>query len=353
LTAPAPSEKLKGVKAQFLLAAFLLAAPSFAQELKFADLGDFHLESGETVRDCRIAYRTFGTLNAGRTNAVLFPTWFGGTTKDLVELVGPGKLVDSTNYFVITVDALGDGVSTSPSNSKLQPHMKFPKFSIGDMVNSERQLVEKELRIPHLRGVIGISMGGMQTFQWMVAHPDFMDRAIPIVGSPKLTSYDLLLWQAGIHAIQADINWKGGDYSAPPEAGLRTLADIDALAIQTPGYRVRHTPPEDTKKFLDANEQGAIHGFDANDWIRQAQAMMGHDVSRPWAGDMAKAAAAVKARVLIVVGLQDHMVNPQPALAFARLLQASTLELDSDCGHVVTSCEGRKIGVAVAKFLVE
>lgn len=68
---------------------------------------------------------------------------------------------------------------------------------------------------------------------------------------------------------------------------------------------------------------------------------------------MAKAAAAVKARVLIVVGLQDHMVNPLPALAFAHLLQASTLELDSDCGHVVTGCEGRKIGVAVAKFLGE
>jgi homoserine O-acetyltransferase len=231
--------------------------------------------------------------------------------------------------------------------------MKFPAFAIRDMVNSQHQLVEKVLHIPHLRGVIGISMGGMQTFQWMVAYPDFMDRAIPIVGSPKLTSYDLLLWQSGIHAIQADVNWKGGDYTAPPEAGLRTLADIDALAIQTPSYRVRQTSPQDFKKFLETSEHDTIHGFDANNWIRQAQAMMAHDVSRPFGGDMRQAAAAVKARVLVIVGLQDHMVNPQPALAFARLLQAHTLELDSDCGHLAPDCQAAKVDAAVERYLAQ
>ncbi len=330
-----------------------LAGCSFSQELKFADLGDFRLESGELIHDCRIGYRTFGKLNAGKSNAVLFPTWFSGTTENLVGLIGPGKLVNPDKYFVILADALGDGVSSSPSNSQQQPRMKFPAFTIRDMVNSQHQLVENVLRIPHLRGVIGISMGGMQTFQWMAAYPDFMDRAIPIVGSPKLTSYDLLLWQSGIHAIRADANWKGGDYSAPPEAGLRTLADIDALAIQTPSYRVRQTRPEDFKKFLDAAEHDTIHGFDANNWIRQAQAMMGHDVSRAFGGDMAKAAAAVKARVLVIVGLQDHMVNPQPALGFARLLQAHTLELDSDCGHLAPDCQAAKVGAAVERLLAE
>lgn len=333
--------------------AWLFALPAYAQELKFADLGDFRLESGEVIRDCRIGYRTFGKLNAEKSNAVLFPTWFGGTTENLVAFIAPGKLVNPDKYFVILADALGDGVSSSPSNSKPQPHMKFPAFAIRDMVNSQHLLVEKVLHIPHLRAVIGISMGGMQTFQWMVAYPDFMDRAIPIVGSPKLTSYDLLLWQSGIHAIQADVNWKGGDYTAPPEAGLRTLADIDALAIQTPSYRVRQTSPEDFKKFIETSEYDTIHGFDANNWIRQAQAMMGHDVSRSYGGDMRKAAAAVKARVLVIAGLQDHMVNPQPALAFARLLQAHTLELDSDCGHVAPDCEAAKVDAAVERLLGE
>lgn len=341
------------MRIRLLLTACLLTLHLSAQELKFAQLGDFRLESGEVIRDCRIGYRTFGRLNAEKSNAVLFPTWFGGTTEDLVGYIAPGKLVNPEKYFVILVDALGDGVSSSPSNSKQQPHMKFPAFAIRDMVNSEHQLVEKVLNIPHLRGVIGISMGGMQTFQWMVAYPDFMDRAIPIVGSPKLTSYDLLLWQAGIHAIQADVNWKGGDYTSPPEAGLRTLADIDGLAIETPSYRARETRPEDFKKFIEKSEHDTVHGFDANNWIRQASAMMGNDVSRPFGGDMGKAAAAVKARVLVIVGLQDHMVNPHPALAFARLLQAHTLELDSDCGHLAPDCQAAKVDAAVERHLAE
>jgi homoserine O-acetyltransferase len=339
------------VQIRLILTACLLASPSFGQELKFAELGDFRLSSGEVIHECRIGYRTFGKLNAGKSNAVLFPTWFTGTTENLVGLIAPGKLVDPDKYFVILVDALGDGVSSSPSNSKRQPRMSFPAFTILDMVNSQHELVEQVLHIPRLHGVIGISMGGMQTFQWMVAYPDFMDRAIPIVGSPKLTSYDLLLWQSGIHAIQADANWKDGNYTSPPEAGLRTLADIDALAIQTPSYRVRETPPEAFRKFLETTEYETIHGFDANNWIRQAQAMLGHDVSRPFQGDMAKAAAAVKTRVLVIAALQDHMVNPQPALAFARLLSAPTLELESDCGHLSNGCQAEKVNGAVERFL--
>jgi len=198
---------------------------------------------------------------------------------------------------------------------------------------------------------MGISMGGMQTFQWIVAYPDFMRRAIPIVGSPKLTAYDLLLWQAEVHAIQADANWKNGEYSSPPEAGMRTVADIHELALETPAYRVKNTEPKDFPEFLAAAEQSTMSGFDANNWIRQAQAMIGNDVSLPFGRDMRKAAEGVKARVLVIVGLQDHMVNPQPALAFGRLLQASSVELDSDCGHLSPGCEAKKVNLAVERFL--
>src|SRR5258708_38656715 len=118
----------------------------------FADLGDFRLESGEVIRDCRIGYRTFGKLNAGKSNAVLFPTWFGGTTENLLGYIAPGKLVNPDKYFVILADALGDGVSSSPSNSKQQPHMKVPAFAIRDMVNAEHQLGDKVMHITNWRG---------------------------------------------------------------------------------------------------------------------------------------------------------------------------------------------------------
>ena len=336
------------------LAALLTAWCASGQDnLRFGQLGDFRLETGAVIRDCRIGYRTFGKLNAERSNTVLFPTWFTGTTKDLAGLIGPGKLVDSSQYYVIAVDALGDGVSSSPSNSQAHPRMKFPEFSIRDMVAAEHQLASKVLGLPHLRAVVGISMGGMQTFQWMVSYPGFMDRAIPIVGSPRLAAYDLLLWQAELHAIEADANWRHGEYQARPEAAMRTVADIHALALETPHYRDRETSPPQFRAFLATTERSTLESFDTNDWYRQAQAMLGHDVSRRFGGDMRKAAASVRARVLVVASLQDHMVTPGPALDFAKLLRARTLELNSDCGHLAPGCEQARVAEAVARFLAE
>ena len=85
-----------------------------------ASLGDFKLESGQVIRDCRIGYRTYGQLDAAKSNAILFPTWFGGTTEQLAGNFGSGKMIDTGKYFVIAVDAIGNGVSTSPSNSRTQ-----------------------------------------------------------------------------------------------------------------------------------------------------------------------------------------------------------------------------------------
>src|SRR6476619_6221484 len=111
-----------------------------AQDLQFAQLGDFKLENGQVIRDCRIGYRTFGKLNEARSNAIIFPTWAGGTTEYLKGSIGPGKLVDSDRYFVIAVDALSNGVSSSPSNSKLQPRMSFPNITLRDSVNTQYEL---------------------------------------------------------------------------------------------------------------------------------------------------------------------------------------------------------------------
>jgi homoserine O-acetyltransferase len=341
---------MKSLKLTLPLAVCFLIAPSFAQELKFAELGDFLLESGETIRDCRIGYRTFGSLNPQKSNAVLFPTWYSGTSQNLVGLIGPGKLVDSTNYFVIAVDALGNGVSSSPSNSRLQPRMKFPKFSIRDMVNTEYRLVKDILQLPRLRGVMGISMGGYQTFEWMVAYPDFIDCAIPIEGTPLPSSYDRLWIKATSDAIQADPNWNGGEYAAPPEGGLRIAADICGLVVQTPSYRVRQTAPHEFDSYRAGIHKSFLRN-DANNWIRQGQALLGQDISRHFGSDMGKAAAAVKARVLVIVALHDHEVVPTPALALARLVNARTLELDSDCGHIAFQCEMARISAVIAEFL--
>lgn len=329
-----------------VLALCLRAMTAQAQsEQKFADLGDFKLESGESIRDCRLGYRTFGTLNADQSNAVLFPTWFGGTSEQLAGNFGQGKMVDDTKFFVIAVDAIGNGVSSSPSNSKRQSNEQFPHFTIRDMVNAEYHLVRRTFGIKKLRAVMGISMGGMQTFEWMVAYPEMMERAIPIVGTTHQTAYDLLLWSTELKAIEEERKLDTSD-----NAGAALIARIHALALYTPAYRNSSTPPHEFQAFIQKEEQGYLKTFKADDWAAQLKAMMAHDISKQL-GSMAKAAEAVKARTLVVISRQDMMVNPAPAAEFAKLLKAEILEVTSTCGHVFSACDGARVNAAVTQFL--
>jgi len=328
----------------------LFALNVFAQDQQFANLGDFKLQNGGVIRNCRIGYRTFGTLNSDKSNVIIFPTWAGGTTEQLKSNFGPGRLIDSTTYYVVAIDALSNGVSSSPSNSRLQPRMRFPEFSLRDTVATQHELLTRVLHINHVKAVVGISMGGMQVFQWLVSYPDFMDKAIPIVGSPRLAPYDLMLWQAQISALMRDRDWKGGNYSVNPARALDFA--FGELLLTTPADYNRRKTREQVFADLEKARNDA-HRFDANDKIRQVQAMMKLDVSRNFGGSMEHAAKMVKAKVLVVVAKYDHVVTPGPATEFATLLGAKLLTLDSDCGHLSTTCESRLISEMVEDFLNE
>ncbi|MGA9773416.1 MAG: alpha/beta fold hydrolase [Blastocatellia bacterium] len=325
---------------------FVAAQSAIAQgNQKFAELGDFRLESGKTIQKCRIGYRTFGELNREKSNAILFPTWFSGRSEDLMGLIGPGKMVDSSKYFVIAVDALGDGVSSSPSNSATQRGRAFPQFTIRDMVNSQHLMLTEKLQIKRLYAVVGISMGGMQTFQWMISYPDFMQKAIPIVGTPRQSSYDLLLWQTELRIIESNRNLKDGKKRA-----MSVIAGISLLFLYSPHYQVTHTKAADYKHAL-AEEEKSLARHDLDDYASQLRAMIGHDIFKPFNDSGDHAAAAVRARVLVIVSEQDHMVNPSSSLEFAGLLKAETLELTNDCGHLATVCEGDRLAASIARFL--
>jgi homoserine O-acetyltransferase/O-succinyltransferase len=314
---------------------------------QFGDLGDLHLENGKVIRGCRIGYRTLGRLNSDSSNAVLFPTWLAGRSGDLVNLIGPGKIVDDSKFFVVLVDAIGDGVSCSPSNSVDQHGMAFPEFSIRDMVEAEHRLVVETLHLRHLHAVMGISMGGIQTMQWMVSYPDFMDRAVPIVGSPQPSSYDLLFLNILVKALRDDPEWESGRYTKNPNlAMVRLLVEMN---LSTPKFRVEHTSRAEFPKYFHDLERGGTDDFDANDRLYQMEAIIAQDVAK--GGALEDAAAKVKAKVFVISSLQDHMVNPAPALKFAEMMGAQTLVLEGDCGHGAPTCEINKVSPAIDAFL--
>lgn len=354
---------MKITKRTVLFAIFTLALASCAiaqgnaeqqssGEQQFADLGNFTLNSGAIIKDFRLGYRTLGTLNAERSNAILFPTWLGGQTKDLLQYAKPGNWLDTNKYFVVLMDAIGDGVSSSPSNSQAQPLMEFPEFSIRDMVESEHKFATDVLHLTHVHAVVGISMGGMQTFEWAVMYPDFMDEAIPIVGSPQSTSYDKLVWTTQIDAIELDPAWNGGKPTGPITRGLAVAEEIGDMNLTSPAQHVRETGPKDFPEMLAKIRKGAPSSAgSAANYIRQREAINGLDIPGELGETMQQAAAHVHAKLLVLSSPEDHLVNPTPSIEFAEAISATVILMDSPCGHMSASCIS--VGPIVAQFLAD
>jgi len=323
------------------LSFFLICTSLVAADQQFYELKALKLVSGETIASCKVGYRTFGKLNDAKSNAVVFPTWFGGNTAELEQFFGPGKLVDTDKYFGVAIDALGNGVSCSPSNLPA-----FPWINIADMVQAEHRVLTEGLGLKGVYAVVGISMGGMQTFEWIARYPDFMKKAVPIIGSPKLTTADLLLWQAELSAIEA-----AEACHCDRRTAMFAVLAMHRFALRTPEYWATSKEDADWGKLKAELHGESLKGIDPADWAAQLRAMMAQNVAANAGGSMEKASASVRAKTLVVVSMQDHMVNPLPALRFAEEAKAGVLKLTGNCGHMATDCESTEFTAGVRAFL--
>jgi homoserine O-acetyltransferase/O-succinyltransferase len=324
------------IRCMFLLLA--LVVPAFAQKQQFGEIGDLKLASGEVLRECRVGYRTYGQLNAEKSNIILYPTWANGRTE---QMAGAAGWLRDAGYFVITVDALSNGVSSSPSNSRFQPRMKFPLITVRDVVESQHILLTQVLHIDHVKAVMGVSMGAMQAFQWVVAYPGFMDKAAPIAGSPRLAPYDLVHWQMQIDAIKNDRLWNNGNYSRNPARAFEY--EIGVVILTTPEFYNAQTTREQVFAEI-AKSKDHYSGPDANNKIRQMEAMIALD-----AADY----SAVKAKMFIVISKNDHTVTPGPALEFASKLGVKPFIIDNACGHSFHACPDNGMSSAILHFLAQ
>lgn len=190
--------------------------------LNKVNIGNYVTTAKGKINNCIIGYRTLGKLNADKSNVVLWLTWFGGSSEDLFTADTLINSMDTTGLYVIVVDALANGVSSSPSNTA-----NFPEISMADMVNTQHQLLVNHLGITHLKAVVGISLGVMLAHEWSVAYPKFMDKMISIVGTPKQSAFDILVWQTQVDLI---VNAK----AQQQDFALKKAYDIVTMNATTP-----------------------------------------------------------------------------------------------------------------------
>ncbi len=251
------------------------AASPMAQEGDYVT-HDFHFKSGETLPELRLHYRTLGTPRrdaSGRvTNAVLILHGTGGSGANFLlpqfagVLFGPGQLLDASRYFIILPDNIGHGKSSKPSDGL---HAHFPQYDYDDMVAAQHELLEKGLGVNHLRLVMGTSMGCMHSWVWLETYPDFMDAAMPLACLPVPIAGRNRMWRKMvIDGIRQDTEWKNGEYTSEPQAGLRIAADVILIAGSAPLPMQKSYPTRDAAdSYLENYVNREMAELDANDFL--------------------------------------------------------------------------------------
>lgn len=278
------------------------------------ELGDFALERGGSIPDCRLAYATSGKLNEARDNAVLFPHMFSGTSKHMQMYVGPGLALDPERYFVIFPNMLGNGVSSSPHNSPAPLSMSdFPEVMIGDDVRAQHQLVTEHFGIERLELVLGWSMGAQQTFEWAVRFPDMVRRAAAIGGTAQGTAHNYLLVDNAMRMIRSDPQWKAGRYDKPHAVrdGLALLARFFAqIGLSKAFYAAEHWRAagfDSLEEFMTGFWEAWFAPMDPNALLSLLHKWQHADVARNTNGDLAAALGRIKAVVWNMPFAQDMM----------------------------------------------
>jgi homoserine O-acetyltransferase len=270
---------------------------------------DFTFNSGETLPELRIHYRTFGAPKKNAqgvvTNAVLVMHGTGGTGAQFVgrgfagELFMPGQPLDATRFFIVLPDDIGHGKSSKPSDGL---RAKFPKYGYQDMLTAEHALLTDGLGVNHLRLVMGTSMGGMHTWLWGERWPDFMDALMPLASVPGQISGRNRVWRRiVIDAIRNDPEWQGGNYTKQPQSA-RVAAQMLWLVSSNPVIRSRNAPTlKQADQEIDAYVANWVKNNDANDQLYALESSFDYDPGR----NLEKITAP-----LFAVNSADDLVNP-------------------------------------------
>jgi len=344
----------KGVKTLLACALVACAAVTAHAETQTFLTYDFEFESGPVLPELRVAYETRGTLDSGRDNAILLVHGASGDRHAFEPMIGPGKTFDTDKYFVITVDAIGGGESSSPKDGLGQD---FPRYTIRDMMAAQHALITRGLELATLRAVGGSSMGSFVSLEWGIHHPEMVRSLILLLPSPKAEANFQLTVDLMTSVIALDPQWNGGRYTHNPVEGLR-LAGMLYYPWAVSAPYLDRIPAAQLAKEIEESAQ-SYGNWDANSLVLRYAASRAHDVAAPFGGDMTAALSQVAAPTLILPSASDRLLR----LDGARLIRdgvkhASYAEIPSDLGHhaggtAPDTPEGRFIDRRIRAFLAK
>ncbi len=290
---------------------------------------DFQFEDGSVLPELRISYETQGKLNSGRDNAILLVHGTSGDRHAFDPMIGPGKTFDTNKNFVIAVDAIGGGDSSSPKDGLGQD---FPRYTIRDMMTAQHALVTRGLELATLRTVGGVALGSFVGLEWGIHHPEMVRSLLLLIPSPKAeTNYQLVI-DVMTSIIALDPEWQGGRYTHDPVEGLR-LAGTAYYPWTLSGPYLDRLPAKRLAKELEESAR-SFANWDANSLVFRYAASRAHDISIPFGGDMTMALSQITVPVLVLPSISDRLFELDGARRIRDgIKQATYAEIPSELGH--------------------
>jgi homoserine O-acetyltransferase len=304
-------------------------------------LPEFELQCGTVLPEARLVYQTYGELRGDRSNVILYPTSYGAQHPDIEWLIGPDRILDPTQWFIVIPNMFGNGLSSSPSNCEPYRLAESGVYVTHlDNVRAQAQLLRHEFGIEELALVYGWSMGAQQAYHWGALYPDRVHRIAALCGTAQTTDHNRIFLHGLRAALTADPAWTGDRFQGIPERGFHAFALIYASwAASQAYYREALYRP----LGFESLEAYLLHGWEENyrkrdphNLIAMIDTWLRCDVgdNSTYGGDTKRALASIQARTLVMPAATDLYFTPEDCQAEAALIpQAECRVIPSIWGH--------------------
>ena len=304
-------------------------------------LRDFSLQVGGVVPEPLLVYQTYGTLNADKSNVILYPTSYGAQHGDIDWVVGPGRILDSSKYFVVIPNMFGNGLSSSPSNlPEVIRGNPPPVFTHVDNVTAQRRMLREVFGIERLALAYGWSMGAQQALHWGALFPECVERIAAVCGTAKTTPHNIVFLEGLRAALMTDPAWNGERFTSKPERGLKAFGRVYAGWAMSQAFYREHLyltlGYSDLEDFLVRDWEASFLRRDAANLLSMLDTWKRSDISDNdlYRGDLKSALGAIRAKTFIMPSQTDLYFTQEDCLREAQLIPQSEFRpIPSIWGH--------------------